>query len=394
MKKKLLSISALLITGTLACSQKGEYTSNRIVIPVKGDPYTFVAKTEMNHQVSLSKELVQSIGKWNLNSSGFEEARAEVSVSKAVAGQQPEKTIVDFSKLLDNTYSFSKMDPEGQTVELAPREQNETNPARYKFILRDGAYALSSISSSRGTMEVGTDLQILHTSIANDQSAFSILLYHPAPGDRALVSLTFAKNLGGEPKKTGHLLSTAYNYLFGPDIAVNWKSGQSIALCGDAPPPFRQAFHEAVQTWKGALQNRLKLESSDQASCPPFSDLNTRTVTFVDGWIEIYGADDAVLGETLDTPNLSASALIDGDVFILKKELQEAIDHYRPGLSVDSPEIYNRVEIQSMIKRTLTHELGHFLGLHHQFEKDSIMGYSGINELTTYDRDAIEGLYQ
>jgi hypothetical protein len=43
----------------------------------------------------------------------------------------------------------------------------------------------------------------------------------------------------------------------------------------------------------------------------------------------------------------------------------------------------------------ITHEMGHVLGLHHQFDKNvpSIMGYSGVDAITYYDDEALKELY-
>ena len=87
-----------------------------------------------------------------------------------------------------------------------------------------------------------------------------------------------------------------------------------------------------------------------------------------------------IAGLTLPVINFSRKSIIGGSGIIFKKAARER------GFD---------------IQRTITHEMGHILGLGHEFARDagghllhtSIMGYSGINFITERDEDMILGLY-
>jgi predicted Zn-dependent protease len=89
------------------------------------------------------------------------------------------------------------------------------------------------------------------------------------------------------------------------------------------------------------------------------------------------------LGVTFTTLDLVNYSHIDSDILIFEKDL-EAVSRNRPELLI--PEL----------TRTLKHEMGHFLGLDHQFKDEihSIMSYRpSDDELFDYDKKAILELY-
>ena len=58
-------------------------------------------------------------------------------------------------------------------------------------------------------------------------------------------------------------------------------------------------------------------------------------------------------------------------------------------------QFFTTLEKQNEIKKIITHELGHYLGLDHNFEDStSIMSYDDVNKLGPYDISAILELYK
>ncbi len=65
-----------------------------------------------------------------------------------------------------------------------------------------------------------------------------------------------------------------------------WKSGVELQICGQPARPHVQGVEASVALWANAIGNGLTFTSRVNPSCPPFSDVNTRTYTPVNEWIE------------------------------------------------------------------------------------------------------------
>ncbi|NJM10455.1 MAG: matrixin family metalloprotease, partial [Bdellovibrionaceae bacterium] len=113
-------------------------------------------------------------------------------------------------------------------------------------------------------------------------------------------------------------------------------------------------------------------------------------------WIEIAG-DGAVVAQTLFLAGEGQKELIDGDIFFLLGELQEAVDKVAPGRQITDPMFMISPKLVDSILQTNIHEMGHLLGLHHQFDPSisSIMSYKDDRRgLQDYDVKAIQALYE
>ena len=86
------------------------------------------------------------------------------------------------------------------------------------------------------------------------------------------------------------------------------------------------------------------------------------------------------MGTTYISGNLFQGKIIDADVMIWVKENEK---------------FGTTLENTSNLQATVAHEIGHFLGLDHQFDKNitSIMSYARVTYVTSYDTEAIARLY-
>jgi hypothetical protein len=74
-------------------------------------------------------------------------------------------------------------------------------------------------------------------------------------------------------------------------VKIIWPQAEhrEVRLCHSPSPEIATAFNGAIHDWNEVLKGRFELSAKLAYICPPFSDLNTQTVTVLDGWIEIEG---------------------------------------------------------------------------------------------------------
>jgi hypothetical protein len=154
-------------------------------------------------------------------------------------------------------------------------------------------------------------------------------------------------------------------------------------LCGEKILSFQSEAESSLATWQSALGGELRLSLKALRSYPPFSDLNVNCVYNVKGFLIDPREDRYFLGKTLYSAYLPDGELIDSDVFLFDDEFSKMSLHH-PKAQVDASR-----------RRSLTHELGHWLGLHHIFDgTPSVMSYDqDDDELSDYDRRAVLNLY-
>lgn len=116
--------------------------------------------------------------------------------------------------------------------------------------------------------------------------------------------------------------------------------------------------------------------------CPPFSDLNFTGIYIVDEFAP------SAWGETLSVGSRSSQSIVDADVFLYLRNYRKTWD--KMGLSYEDLKVSNSYTFYE----TMTHEIGHLLGLSHNFAvSPSIMSYSDDRRFSIYDKAAIRALY-
>jgi predicted Zn-dependent protease len=372
--------------GLTACPQNtGKNKKSPGVKRVKGDPHVFIKNAAMNGNTPLPYNVANSATSWELAVAGFAEGSAEVDTNTLVQEQAPkEKQESKFlsSEIRGNQWVISGV-YQKTTVKLIFHRAGEG------WILQ--RYEADGKSVTLGAPKSDA---VVHTSITPDQTAFSLLLQDKTMGERSVISLTLT-HAKPAVKRMG---DAVYEFLYGKGVKVGWRRDVplKILICGSLPAILPQIVNQAAAAWSKALEGRMELKTATQVACPPFSDLNTRTFSFTTEWIEIAG-EDAVTAQALTLTGPGQENLLDTDIFYLLGEYQEELNAKGIKENVLSPEFLSKPGLQASILRTSIHELGHSLGLHHQFNPsiDSIMSYSKNREPKLYDYDvkAIQHLY-
>lgn len=308
----------------------------------------------------------------------YETMRVKTSATRAdlQKGQTPEEQSV-FDKLDSLKFDIERKEnfiylSTGDQNHFAKAIQIDTNKLTVELFE-------SAVSTQR-------QYQILHTSLASDGELFSLLLKSQAGSeDASVLAMYFVKHF--QPKRPP-TLDRNLNYLYGPGVKVTLSRQNKIELnaCGSLAVESSEFIRDQVLKWNHALQGLFQIEFSVANEYYPFTDLKQKCIYFVDDYLSDPREDVGGLGMTKPVLDYNKPEIIDSDIIVFKSEFEKVSKNSR---GFFQPERH--------IRHTVLHELGHFLGLHHQFDDSisSVMSYREyLLELSDYDMHAIRSLYK
>jgi len=387
---RLLTLLPLTLLLTACPDQKKPAPSK--LVQIKGNPMAFVEGRRMSTLPTMRQDHIVEGAKYQLQIGGFENVDSLAATDKrSLKGADPSNGERRLT-LANSFYSFKKN--AAGDLELRP---DSGRGMGFRFSKFQGYWELVSLYDARGKEFTGSSgaYKLLNNSSSPDGARHSLLIFSEDRRAQTLMAVTIKRlDLGVSRVERSN---DPYYYIFGKGVKVRWPANQpvTVAFCTPEAPDYIYAdFVKALGEWQTHLQGRLELRAIRDNHCPSFDDVNTRTFGFAPDWVEIPGAHRGIYGWTLSDLNVERSELIDGDIFMLSKEIQEAIDYSYRGRGLFDQQAHAVPGLRKTLYRVTLHELGHLLGLHHMFDGEaSVMDYEDVDYVADYDRRAVQALY-
>lgn len=386
-----------LAAGLNACQPK-EKKSQTDIVQIKGDPIEFVRGRHMSTNPTLLESQIDTQAKYQVVTHAFEsidknppKSWQDVKRDADPDRRSPVKlTLAAVSSASSPTHSWRKVETGYSSYDLAP---DSLQGMTFRFRLVGGHLDLVSVANNgREFFESRGAYKLLNYSSSPDGVRHSILIYAPGT-NKQLISIRIVK----AESSLLELISTgeAFNYLFGKGVKAGWKEPQVLQYCApEAPEYMYRDFKKQMAEWQKTLEGRFEWTVTRVSDCESYDNVNTRTVTFVPGWIEIPGPKMGTFGMTIFAGDFSRSSFIDSDMFIITNELKESLSAFEGKTDVFAPQGEYELWLRPTLKMIVLHELGHMLGLHHIFDgTKSVMAYDKVGTIQEYDQHAVQALY-
>lgn len=371
-----LGLALILMFNTSCSSESETITTSQAGQPLtyftSGDPLQIIEGAELDRESPFrieNLELFNNFGTLDLYR--FVQNRAMGPTRPAQDDQKPPEKVTavkkvrthQFEKKTDTHYVYSNGSPEFDLDFTVVGDRLEWT----------GIY--------------GQEIEPLHYSTSVEGDAFSLLgLYDDPSEGRVLVRIVFMRPAQTSTASRVFLekVDDIFNYLFGPNVIAKWRGEtKTILLCGPTASEYKTQVQASVDEWGLALENRLELKLETPAVYPPFSDLRSSCIYSVNQYIMDPRDNYVYFGLSVFSAYLPEARLLDSDIFIFEQEFAKLAPSPSSGF------------LKGQRQRTLTHEIGHLLGLHHIFDgTESVMSYDrSHSKVESYDVKAIQGLY-
>lgn len=365
----------------VACSEGGSPSPAVKNYVVKGDPDLIVAGSQMSPQSLLTKDNVQELSHYALHFLVTFQQKEKAKDPAADQGDLERKNAPPTEESKEISYRV--------VVQAVDRETTVLEFAGFpiQMVLKeDGAGRLQLVAMKSG--QESLDVTALHWSATADKSVFSVLFkYQDAINGKGVGAIYLKREA---EKKKRPLYSRVYQYLAGPGVGVKWNSETTLELevCG-ADEDLAHS-RNGVALWSEALKGRLDIRLKATKKFKPFSDLKQRCIYAIDLYDNAPEAYN--FGVTVPILDRGSGEIIDSDIIIFNKAFERAKEKLKEKETSEYALLYALDRYKSI---TYTHELGHLLGLHHQFDgTKSIMSYEfDATSLSDYDVKAIQELY-
>jgi hypothetical protein len=227
------------------------------------------------------------------------------------------------------------------------------------------------------------DVKAKHYSVSQAGDLFSILFSYNDDGSEHLGAIYFTRNQ--IPLTKTKTTNGDYPYLYGRDLAVAWQKPLNFSICGKRASSNAAIIEQSIKSWDQLENGRIgaleyTIETKENAK--PFSDVNQNCIFIVDSYKLVASLEKVALGLAIPVVNRTRSELVSGSVLIFENA-------------------HRQIGSETSMGPVILHEIGHLLGLGHEFKKDdqgnavytSIMSYDGVEAIQQRDFEAIDALY-
>ena len=323
----------------------------------KADPLTIVSGASLNPEIVPERNLENGQSKYYLVSKKVFRSHGE-----DIEGQYPLSYPQNFSLAYEMTYN-------GPTNSFLFSNNQSSFPGLELEAQADDSYKFLSLRE-QGKFY---DVDMLHFSKAENNRSMSFLFVIYKNNIKELWSLVFSQNVGEIIEERD-----SFSFILGRGQRVAWRSKPKLNVCTSA-----NLNSNSMSSWQKAWGDRF-LEIKHLSKYPPFSDLNNNCIYFIENYPRNVRGLHNNTGTTFPIYDAQNNSFIDSDIFIWASEFEK--NNLTPA------------QKNTILNRTIIHEIGHFLGLGHEENTPSVMAIKLDDPLATevpskYDFDALEQLY-
>jgi hypothetical protein len=383
---------AFVITGLIGCVDKPHQHVTEIVNSNQriymGNPESLIANTKTNN--TINNDVFNKNQTYYLKAFVTVTDTIETDLNKKINIEQDD---ID-SPLRAMSFSHEQKSKEHLALRFSADSNNElavlenyNKLMRIHFVNSKGDWKLKAYEMNPITVSA----ELIHFSMTPDKKYFSILSREQNPESK-IKSLTSFIFTTGETYTEQNLKQIPYAFLRKNKL-YRWQKETPIKLsiCGSMSDKVKNEVRMAAERWQNAGKDLIQIEIDEPKIYPPFSDLNTHCILEVVGLPASPHKDILNYGATISLANEDTDMMIDSDILIFKDEFEKT-----PNSTINYR--YEDLGQQNNRLRTYLHEMGHFFGLGHQFDKryPSIMSYDDKKEpkLELYDVEALRFLYE